>query len=134
MVKGGQMSSIQYLKFCWAMWVGAIIFMVALMLFLHCFPFVFMFVMLAFCCSSLYVLPFFLSLLSFLFNCVPFYLCVCSFLSSIHLIFLHFYLCTWLSPYKHVQGAKLLVFMWIQVFFLVLAISNLCPFNYVHTC
>lgn len=66
------MSSIQYLKFCWAMWVGAIIFMVALMLFLHCFPFVFMFVMLAFCCSSLYVLPFFLSLLSFLFNCVPF--------------------------------------------------------------
>jgi hypothetical protein len=41
-----------------------------LMLSLHCFSFVFMFVMLVFCCSNL---------LSFLYNCVPLYLCVCSY-------------------------------------------------------
>ncbi len=128
MVKGGQMGSIQYLKSCWAMWVGAIIFMVVLMLFLHCSPFAFMFVMLAFCCSSLYVLPLCSSLLSFLFNCVPFYLCVCSF------CFL-FILFSFLLTCAH--GCLLLIMFKVlscwcsceyKFFFLVLTIFKFVPF------
>jgi hypothetical protein len=98
------------------------------MLFLHCSPFVFMFVLLAFCCSSLYVLLLCSSLLSFLFNCVPFYLCVCSFCLFVHLVFLRFYLSTWLFPSDHVRVAKLLVFMRVQMFFLVLTMFKFVPF------